>query len=216
LAHRWNWTPKTVRGFLDKLEEEGMILRFAPSADDVLTGPPKGKHKGKLSTVLTVSKYSLYQLGDRVKGQDAGQVEGKLGASSGHDQGNIYKEETREQGNKGTSKPEPTQAQAEGLAGLNGSADLMLADVKRWMHGGDETSARKWLSSTCSIYGQDVVKDAWIKLGTDMLSGNSIAQPLPTWAKIAARMRDDRKRAPPVSKRDEAMAKIKAIEGPRR
>jgi hypothetical protein len=216
LANRWNWTPKTVRGFLDRLEEEGMILRFAPSADDVLSGHQKGRHKGKLSTVLTVSKYSLYQLGDRVKGQDAGQVEGKLWASSGHDQGNIYKEETKEQGNKETSKLEPPVVQADGLAGLNGSTEPMVADVVRWMNAGDEKSARKWLSGTVAAFGQDVTKDAWAKLRTDVATGSVISQPLQTWSKIAMRMRDERKRAPPISKRDEEMAKINAIVGPRR
>jgi hypothetical protein len=210
LASRWNWTPKTVRGFLDKLEKEGMITRFAPSADDVSTESKPGTHKGKLASVLTVSKYSLYQLSDRNKGQDTGPVEGMIRASYGHDMGNIYKEETREQGNKGTSRPAPAQA-AEGLAGLNGCTDPMIADVMRWMNSGDEKSARKWLSSTVAIYGQDATKDAWIKLGTDMATGSVIAQPLATWAKIATRMRDERKAAPPTTKRDEEMRKLHAL-----
>jgi hypothetical protein len=217
LASRWNWTPKTVRGFLDKLEEEGMIERFTPGihpgSDDVLNGHQKGKQKGKQAAVLTVCKYSIYQLADRLKGQAKGSSEGMQGASKGHAEGNIYKEETREQGNKG--KPEPP-AHNPGLAGLNGSTEPMVADVIRWMNAGDEKSARSWLVGTVAAYGQDVTKDAWAKLRTDIATGSLIAQPLQTWSKIAARMRDDRKRAPPATKRDEEMAKISAIVGPRR
>jgi DNA-binding Lrp family transcriptional regulator len=214
LASRWNWTPKTVRGFLDKLEEEGMIERFTPGihpgSDDVLNGHQKGKQKGKQAAVLTVCKYSIYQLADRLKGQAKGSSEGMQGASRGHAEGNIYKEETREQGNKGTNRPAPEPA-AEGLAGLNGCTEPMIADVMRWMNISDEKSARKWLSSTVAIYGQDATKDAWIKLGTDIATGSVIAQPLATWAKIATRMRDERKAAPPTTKRDEEMRKLHAL-----
>lgn len=106
LASRWNWTPKTVRGFLDKLEDEGMIERYAPGIGDFgelgadLNSSQLGKQKGKQASVLTVSKYSLYQLSHRQQGQAAGQTEGKQRASKGQAEGNIYKEETREQGNK--------------------------------------------------------------------------------------------------------------------
>ena len=47
----------------------------------------------------------------------------------------------------------------------------MIADVLRWMHNGDEKSARTWLANTIAIYGQKIVKDAWIKLGTDRANG---------------------------------------------
>jgi hypothetical protein len=111
LASRWNWTPKTVRGFLDKLEEEGMIVRNFPGtrpwSEDSQTaseqGTAKGTNKGRFANVLTVSKYSVYQLAHREKGpverQVVGQVEGQLRAGSGPVEGHIYKEE---QGNKGT------------------------------------------------------------------------------------------------------------------
>lgn len=126
LAARWNWTPKTVRGFLDKLDEEGMISRFPSETmtgpDNSLNGSQKGKNKGRFANVLTICKYALYQLGDRTQGQVAGPVEGRLRAGSGPVEGNIYKEETKEQGNKGTKEetspagegapPEPVIADA--------------------------------------------------------------------------------------------------------
>lgn len=112
LANRWNWTPKTVRGFLDKLDEEGMITRFAPgiegSPDNSLNGIQKGKQKGKQAAVLTVCKYALYQLGKREEGQATGQAEGKQRARKGQAEGNIYKERnkgTKEQGNKEDTAP---------------------------------------------------------------------------------------------------------------
>lgn len=112
LANRWNWTPKTVRGFLDKLEDEGMITRFAPgiegSPDNSLNGNQKGKQKGKQAAVLTVCKYALYQLGKREEGQATGQVEGTQRARKGQAEGNIYKEETKEQGNKDLFLSEPS------------------------------------------------------------------------------------------------------------
>lgn len=220
LASRWNWTPKTVRGFLDKLEEEGMITRqnseTMPYTDGVSTGSKPGTSKGRFANVLTVSKYSVYQLAHREKGQVERPVEGGSRAGPGPVEGNIYKEE---QGNKGTreqaSQTTPPQ-QPEGLAGLNGSTEPMVADVVRWMNAGDEKSARKWLSGTVAAFGQDITKDAWSKLRTDIATGLVIAQPLQTWSKIAIRMRDERKRAPPISKRDEELAKINAIVGPRR
>jgi hypothetical protein len=106
LASRWNWTPKTVRGFLDKLEDEGMIERYAPGIgfsvgfEEDVNGHQLGKQRGKQASVLTVSKYSLYQLSYRQQGQAPGPLEGKQRASKGQAEGNIYKEETKEQGNK--------------------------------------------------------------------------------------------------------------------
>ena len=112
LANRWNWTPKTVRGFLDKLEDEGMITRFAPgvegSPDGSLNGIQKGKQRGKQASILTICKYALYQLGDKAEGQANGQEKGTQGASKGLAEGNIYKEETKEQGNNDLFLSEPS------------------------------------------------------------------------------------------------------------
>lgn len=55
LAHRWNWTPMTVRVFLDKLERDGMIARHVPGASE------NNKHNGKVTTVITVCNYDKFQ-----------------------------------------------------------------------------------------------------------------------------------------------------------
>jgi hypothetical protein len=79
------------------------------------------------------------------------------------------------------------------LAGLNGAADLMIADIVRWMSGGDEKTARTWLAKTIHLYGSEVVRNSYHKLSTDIASQKPIAQPLQTWSKIAARMRSEPK-----------------------
>lgn len=79
------------------------------------------------------------------------------------------------------------------LAGLNGAAEPMLNDILGWMSGGDVTSARNWLSKFIHIHGQDVVRDSYQKLSTDMISGSIITQPLQTWGRIASRLRQERK-----------------------
>lgn len=108
LASRWNWTPKTVRGFLDKLENDGMIERVTP-------GTETGAQKGKQSTIVSVCNFSAYQLINVPEGQASGHAEGEQGASKGHAEGNIYKENkgTREQGNKRGELPLPIPAVAE-------------------------------------------------------------------------------------------------------
>lgn len=93
LAHRWNWTPKTVRTFLDKLENDGMLERDAPGSD-------QGQQKGKQAAVLTICNFKDYQVVDEVKGQAKGPAEGKHGASKGQAEGNNNKD------NKGTKEQE--------------------------------------------------------------------------------------------------------------
>lgn len=106
LASRWNWTPKTVRGFLDRLEMEGMIRSHVPGSEtcsDVGTeveqtpqnasasnkkdenNPYKetGKQKGNQARVLTISNYEIFQMWARHEGQATGQVKGKRRASEG-------------------------------------------------------------------------------------------------------------------------------------
>lgn len=85
LAARWNWTPKTVRGFLDKLENDEMIERVAP-------GLEQGNQKGKQAAVISVCNYSEYQVTGDPEGQAPGQSKGKQRASKGQAEGNIYKD----------------------------------------------------------------------------------------------------------------------------
>jgi uncharacterized protein YdaU (DUF1376 family) len=81
-------------------------------------------------------------------------------------------------------------APSEGLAGLNGMAASMIQDVMAWMNGGDERCAKTWLANTSRTYGSEITKQAYQKLGTDMLEGAAVARPLQTWSAIARRMKD--------------------------
>jgi hypothetical protein len=94
LATRWNWTPKAVRGWLDRLEEDGMIRFDAPSDNQIadvssrgagcsefyggLRGRSDGRSKGRLANVLTICNYSEYQSPPKQKGQVVGQVAGQV------------------------------------------------------------------------------------------------------------------------------------------
>lgn len=114
LANRWNWTPKTVRGFLEKLQADGMIERSTPGVQptksQTKTGSDNnydvsiiGRQKGTQAQVITVCNYSTYQVIRDDEGQAQGQAEGTQGASRGHAKGNTL---TKEQGNKGTPHPQ--------------------------------------------------------------------------------------------------------------
>lgn len=104
LARRWNWSEKTVRGFIAKLESEFMIRSDK--------GQSKGQRSGHYANVLTVCNYDIYQtlteLDEMTKGQSQGQsgasqgpVEGQSGASQGP------------QNNKETRKQEHTDTERE-------------------------------------------------------------------------------------------------------
>lgn len=149
LAARWNWTPKTVRGFLDRLEGEGMIERFAPCSESVSPSAKPGNRKGKFSTIISLCNYALYQLGERSEGQVGGQVKGELRAGSGQVEGDIYKEETKEQGNKKTkarlsAKIDHKELEKQLLDACNGALDnpvncqglLNLAEPIMWLDQG--------------------------------------------------------------------------------
>lgn len=104
LASRWNWTPKQVRVFLDKLEAEGMItLDYGTYVDPEHApkqGTEQGKHRGKQAKVLTICKYELYQLGWRAQGQTKRQLEGQIKGKQGANEGQQSKKGIREEGNK--------------------------------------------------------------------------------------------------------------------
>lgn len=96
LGARWNWTPQTVRTFLDKLEDDGMISRHVPGASE------SNKHVGKASTVITVCNYSQFQsTPDRAQQTDQ-QTNSKQATNDQQTSNNIYKDNkgTKEQGNK--------------------------------------------------------------------------------------------------------------------
>ena len=65
LAQRWNWTEKTVRTWISKLENETMIM--------IERGQQTGQQKQNLSNVITICNYDIYQtakeLQNLLKGQ---------------------------------------------------------------------------------------------------------------------------------------------------
>jgi hypothetical protein len=120
LAHRWNWSPKTVKVFLTRLEREGMIEQVTPgtqytnretsqNADHVLNGSnkgqQKGQQKGKQARVITICNYDRFNLNPHgqwpAEGTATGAMEGQQGDSKGPARGHIYKKETKEQESSG-------------------------------------------------------------------------------------------------------------------
>lgn len=95
LAHRWNWTPKTVRRFLDQLEKDGMIELTNPAAE-------KGNQIGRQANVITVCNYEAYQTAHGSQEKSKGQPQDNQRATTGRPEGNIYKD------NKGTKEQEKT------------------------------------------------------------------------------------------------------------
>lgn len=186
LGSRWNWSPKQVRTFLDKLEEEGMITRYLPgtrpcseeSQGRTLNGRQDGGSKGRFANVLTVSKYAIYQLAHREKWQVERQVEGQVegGLSAGYRQveGHIYKDNkgTREQGNQETKKTSPPQQEAARgggddleFASLNGSAFDIIKFIGKSVNVA-EPEARRMLKTNIQAYGSPAILDAFsITLG---------------------------------------------------
>lgn len=150
LANRWNWSIKTVRGFLERLETHGMIRRFegehAPQCDENGTkndvqlgrlpdlngnqlGRSEGRSKGRLSNTLSICNYDDYQMPVRRQGPVAGhverQVEGRLPAEKGPVEGrlpeNAYRERARN--NKGTIDNKETIEQIPPSPPMGGDVD---------------------------------------------------------------------------------------------
>lgn len=90
LARRWNWSEKTVRGFLARLEAEFMVRSETGHRE----GQQKGQQKQNATNVITICNYDIYQtvieLMSLQKGQQKDQHEGQPRAS----QGPEYNKET--------------------------------------------------------------------------------------------------------------------------
>jgi hypothetical protein len=190
LAQRWNWTPKTVRGFLSRLEANGMISfendGIIPSTSQEDEGNKKGRSKGRYANTITVCNYSQYQMGAHTQGQVESPLEGKSGAGPGPTKGDIYKEEQREQrkqGNNETSNspPEtpPVDSRAGGpddmpdLPGLNGSTSLIVRTMATWLnpHAPDIATARSTIAEAIKIYGDAAVRDGFAEYKADIADG---------------------------------------------
>ena len=126
LAGRWNWTEKTVRGFLDTLEDEGMISRaktagplLAPELMNEKNGPAKGQQKStrsnNKSNTITVCNYEKFQrISDAIEAYIAdhrNSEKGQQRASEGPAKGQTLTKETIER--RYTSELNATVASAE-------------------------------------------------------------------------------------------------------
>lgn len=92
LAARWNWSEKTVRGFISRLESEFMVR----SETGHRQGQPKGQQNRNMINVITICNYDIYQtiheLMEMEKGQQKGQDQGQPRASEGPE----YNKETKD------------------------------------------------------------------------------------------------------------------------
>lgn len=95
LAHRWNWTPATVRWFINQLEESEMITRSRVRPDGSREATERGNQRGNQAAIIRVCNYFIYQTSQGAERQpNSNQAAIKQQSSS-----NSNKEE---QGNKGT------------------------------------------------------------------------------------------------------------------
>lgn len=89
LSARWNWTTKTVRGFLSTLEHERMIT--ASTGENENSGIHKGSRQPNKCRVITICNYSRYQqmsdaIDDYIR-QARGQAKGSQWAGEGQAKG---------------------------------------------------------------------------------------------------------------------------------
>lgn len=137
LAQRWGWTPKEVRGFLERLENNQMITLVRNKTET-------GGQKGKQANVVTISNYGEYQIPEFKKGQTEGHVEGEQRANGGHAEGNIYKDNHLTLNPKKDDKPavsdDHERPVGERAAFVNGELVLFNGCRAEWLaaFGGEE------------------------------------------------------------------------------
>lgn len=110
LAERWNWSEKTVRNWLTRLERELMITLFCEGAKEELK--KHGQLRGHTRNVISICNWSKYQGIEVVQGPDPGPVRGQSGASQGP------------QKNKGTIKQDIISPNGE----MSADADVPVSD----------------------------------------------------------------------------------------
>ena len=64
LAARWNWTPRAVRSWIDRLEEANMVVRFARDAAGKETETSKGNRSGNQTAFIRLCNYDKFQAFD--------------------------------------------------------------------------------------------------------------------------------------------------------
>lgn len=115
LAYRWNWTPKTVRGFLDRLEADGMIeMRqpgINPGCTQELNGHHMGRQKGTQSQIISVCNYDKFNTPPEIQGHAQRHAEGTQRAREGHAKGMNH--------NKGTIDNRYTSTSEQNVASAN-------------------------------------------------------------------------------------------------
>lgn len=99
LAHRWNWTPATVRWFLNQLEDDGMITRSQVRPNGERVSTKSDNVKGKQSAIISVCNYFIYQMSAGGEQQSERQSSSNVTTVKQQRSDNNNKEE---QGNKGT------------------------------------------------------------------------------------------------------------------
>lgn len=201
LADRWNWTPKTVRGFLARLEDDGMISlggsQPAPGQVESETGKSpgtaEGRSKGRFANVLTICNYSQYQMPIRVQGQVEGQAEGRLRAGWGGEKGDNYNNGYNNS-NKERESVSPraalveTKSQAQPEGPLQGEEDIghgVYASTKTIRHAEFVISVDGVVMQTlnCGLTRNEteaVCRGIAIQWALDLESGKPIRQTVPS------------------------------------
>lgn len=146
LAERWNWSEKTVRLFLDRLEKDFMLRR------------ERGQQKGNTVNIVTICNYDIYQtvselmaLTEGQPGASEGPPKGQQGASQGPES-NKETKETRKQGfDMGPAVTIDAAAEANGTALFDKLTEaagpalrnpaatpglLIVAEPRRWLAAG--------------------------------------------------------------------------------
>lgn len=103
LSARWNWSEKSIRGFLSRLQKHEMITK---------KGAPKGQAKGKRPNHLSICNYLEYQDGAQYMDIEKGKQKGKqVGKQGGGQEGELTRCKYTQ-----NMFPDDRQGQAEGQA----------------------------------------------------------------------------------------------------
>lgn len=118
LAHAWNWTEKTVRGFLKQLLDEQMIT--------LATDAIRGQQRANTANIITLCNYLKYQLSDDEVQSVEGPAKGQQRATEGPAKGQIENKDTNKQINK--TPPTPTEPAPEPPTPSPASVGVSLRD----------------------------------------------------------------------------------------